>query len=244
MKQYILRLDDASEYMDVKKWMQIEQLLDKYQVKPLVGVIPDNKDPDMINVYSKNENFWQTVHRWEDKGWTIAMHGYSHVFETNEGGINPVNLRSEFAGVSLERQKGKIRSGCDIMSNHGFAPKVFFAPAHTFDRNTLIALKEESDIRIISDTIANDIYYEDGFYFIPQQSGHVRNLPFSVVTFCYHPNYMKIHDFDILEPFLKRNRRFFCGISEIRYSTRNKSLFDKLLNMLYFGRRIRKNGFC
>lgn len=239
MMRYILRLDDASEYMDVKKWMQIEQLLDKYQVKPLVGVIPDNKDPDMFNVYSKNENFWQTVHRWEDKGWTIAMHGYSHVFETNEGGINPVNPRSEFAGVSLEKQKEKIRLGYEIMSKHGFKPKVFFAPAHTFDRNTLLALKEESDIRIISDTIANDIYYEDGFYFIPQQSGRVRNLPFSVVTFCYHPNIMKNEEsaWKQLGCFLEKNKEKFVTINQISLTQRPCNLIDRLLKNMYFIRK-------
>ena len=41
MSQYILRLDDASDYMDVKKWQRMEELLDRYGIKPLVGVIPD-----------------------------------------------------------------------------------------------------------------------------------------------------------------------------------------------------------
>lgn len=186
-----MRLDDASEYMDVEKWQRMEDLLDKYHIKPIVGVIPNNQDPDMVGVYPKDEQFWEKVQRWKEKGWTIALHGYTHVFETREGGLNPVNDRSEFAGVPLERQKEKIRAGVRILREHGIEPEIFFAPAHTFDENTLIALKEESDIRIISDTIANDIYFENGFYFIPQQSGRVRKLPFKTVTFCYHPNMMK-----------------------------------------------------
>ena len=76
------------------------------------------------------------------------------------------------------------------MREHGIDPKVFFAPAHTFDNNTLIALKECSNIRIISDTIANDIYTKYGFTFVPQQAGRVRKQPFRTVTFCYHPNTM------------------------------------------------------
>lgn len=43
----------------------------------------------------------------EKKGWIIALHGYEHVFETTSGGINPVNNKSEFAGVNLEKQKKK-----------------------------------------------------------------------------------------------------------------------------------------
>lgn len=29
MSKYIIRLDDASDYMDVEKWQQMEDLLDK-----------------------------------------------------------------------------------------------------------------------------------------------------------------------------------------------------------------------
>lgn len=239
MSQYILRLDDASEYMDVEKWIRMEKLLDKYQIKPIVGVIPNNKDPDMINVYKKDTYFWHRVHAWKKKGWTIALHGYTHVFETTEGGINPVNYRSEFAGVSLERQKKKIRLGYEILKKQGFYPEVFFAPAHTFDKNTLIALKEESDIRIISDTIANDLYYKDGFYFIPQQSGKARKLPFKLVTFCYHPNIMKERDFEALENFLVKYRSLFVNATQIERKEQSASIYDKILRKIYFFRRSR-----
>lgn len=76
-----------------------------------------------------------------------------------------------------------IQHGVDVLKGHDIKPKVFFAPSHIFDENTLVALKEESDIRIISDTIANDVYFENDFYFIPKQSGRVRKLPFKVCTF-------------------------------------------------------------
>lgn len=37
------------------------------------------------------------------------------------------------------------------MNSHGIDPTVWIAPAHSFDKNTLIALKLETNIRIISD---------------------------------------------------------------------------------------------
>lgn len=237
MSKYLLRLDDASDYMNIEKWQRIENLLDKYHIKPIVGVIPDNRDPDMLGVYTKDILFWDKVRRWQHKGWTIALHGYNHVFETNDGGINPVNNRSEFAGVSLERQKEKIKNGCIVFDEHGIEPKIFFAPAHTFDMNTLVALKDESKIRIISDTIANDVYYENEFYFIPQQSGRVRRLPFSLVTFCYHPNIMSDDDFQNLENFILKYRTFFVTTGQIFMRKRKKSPFDILLRKLYFIRR-------
>lgn len=236
MSKYILRLDDACEKMDIEKWDRMEQLLDKYAVKPLVGVIPHCEDP-MMDDYPVDSKFWSKVNNWISKDWSIAMHGYNHVYSTDCGGINPINKRSEFAGEPLEVQKEKIRKGISIMREHGINPKIFFAPSHTFDRNTLLALKAESDINIISDTIANDVYYQDDFQFVPQQSGRVRKLPFKVVTFCYHPNMMQENDFIYLEQFLEKNAALFIKFESVVKEKRKKSIFDKILEKIYFLRK-------
>lgn len=236
MSKYIIRLDDACEKMDIEKWNRMENILDKYGVKPLVGVIPNCQDK-MMDSYAVDEKFWDKVKRWEKKGWEIALHGYNHVYSTKCGGINPVNQRSEFAGESLEIQKVKIKKGIKIMREHDVNPKVFFAPSHTFDENTLRALKEESNINIISDTIANDIYFKDGFYFIPQQSGRVRKLPFRIVTFCYHPNMMNEAEFEYLDNFIKVYVRHFEQFSNIVMKNRVLSFCDKILQKLYFIKR-------
>lgn len=236
MSKYILRLDDACEKMDIEKWDRMEQLLDKYGVKPLVGIIPYCEDP-MMDDYPVDSKFWSKVNNWITKDWSIAMHGYNHVYSTDCGGINPINKRSEFAGEPLDVQKEKIRKGISIMREHGINPKTFFAPSHTFDRNTLLALKAESDINIISDTIANDVYYQDDFQFVPQQSGRVRKLPFKVVTFCYHPNTMKTADFVYLEQFLEKNAILFTKFELILNGKRKLSIFDKVLKKIYFLRK-------
>lgn len=232
---YIIRLDDACDKRDVIKWNRIETILDKYNIKPIVGIIPKCKDPDMEK-YPVDDKFWDRAIGWQNKGWNIALHGYEHVFCTTAGGVNPVNNYSEFAGVSLENQKIKIEKGVGILKEHGLNPTIFFAPAHTFDLNTLQALKEVSEIRIISDTISYDKYYDGGFTFIPQQSGRVRNLPLKTVTFCYHPNLMKEEDYEVLEQFIKDNRSKFSDCS-ITSSKRKLNLLDKILRYLYFSRR-------
>lgn len=233
---YLMRLDDASEYMDIEKWTRMETLLDKYEIKPIYGIIPDNQDVELLKS-GKVDGFWSLMRNWQEKGWTPALHGYNHIFETNEGGINPVNKKSEFAGVELNRQKEKIRNGCEILKKNGIDAHIFFAPAHTFDKNTLTAIKEESSIRIISDTIANDIYYKDDFFFIPQQSGYCRKLPFKTVTFCYHPNIMQDDDFYSLEIFLKKEMNNFSCFKDINFSKRAFGIKDTILNKLYFARR-------
>lgn len=238
---YLIRLDDASEYMDVEAWDRMEMLLDKYNVKPIVGIIPNNQDETLVGRYNRDLEFWNKAKTWGRKDWTIALHGYTHVYSTNSGGINPVNLRSEFAGIPLEEQRKKIAFGIRVFQEHDLNTKIFFAPSHTFDLNTLEALRVESDIRIISDTVANDIYKIGGFYFIPQQSGHVRRLPFKVTTFCYHPNVMSEEDFKILEGFIQQNRNKIGSFQELAFQDREPSLYDNILRKSYFSIRTIRN---
>lgn len=234
---YVIRLDDASDYNNLSNWNRMEKILNSYSIKPIVGVIPNNQDPSMVKAYKKNNDFWKKVKQWQNSGWIIAMHGYNHVYITDDGGINPIQKRSEFAGVSLKKQEDKIKNGIEIFKSNGIIPDAFFAPSHTFDENTLLALKKNSDIRIISDTIANNIYFENDFYFLPQQSGRVRKLPFKFVTFCYHPNTMRDNDFDELENFIKENRNKFNSLDIKNLTKRNKNILDKFLSLLYFARR-------
>lgn len=239
-QQLILRLDDAAERMDVNKWQSIEKMLDKYNIKPLVGIIPDCKDP-MMSEYDLDPDFWIKVHKWVEKGWIIAMHGCTHVYDSKDGGINPVNDKSEFSGHSLDEQRKRIKKAYLIFKMHGLSPKIFFAPSHTFDLNTLKALEMETDIRIISDTIANDVYSAYGFTMVPQQSGRVRNLPFRTVTFCYHPNTMKDEDFEGLESFLQNKKDKFVVDVNALDSKRRNGFFDKVLRSSYFFMRKIRN---
>ena len=233
MTRYIMRLDDACPKRDIAQWDRMESLLDKYGVKPLVGIIPDCKDPKM-DQYVEDPDFWtKRIKSWQEKGWRFALHGYNHVFRSNCGGINPVNKRSEFAGIPYEEQKQMITDGVAILRSHGINPKVFFAPAHTFDENTIKALQEVSDIRIISDTPANKPYSKYGMTFVPQQSGNVRKLPFNMVTFCYHPNTTSEQEFICLEEFLKKNSFREFPLNE--YSNK-LSIFDKFLMGIYYAR--------
>lgn len=237
MDQFFIRLDDASDYMDNSKWQKMEQLLDKYSVKPIFGVIPDNNDITLISKYEKNNDFWKLINKWTNKAWIPAMHGFNHSYITDCGGLNPVNRRSEFAGLSYEEQAEKIKMGYTILKDHGIEADIFFAPAHTFDENTLEAIKNETPIRVISDTIANDIYYKDGFFYIPQQSGRVRNLPFKTVTFCYHPNTMEEEDFRKLSAFLEKNGEKAGVLKKDLLVRRKLSLYDKFLKNIYFLRK-------
>ena len=88
LKKYILnntglliRIDDIAENMNWADMDKCESLFDKYNIKPLLGVIPNNQDKKLY-IYEKKEKFWDKVRLWQDKGWEIAMHGFTHVYDT------------------------------------------------------------------------------------------------------------------------------------------------------------------
>lgn len=235
--KYLIRLDDACPYMDSKKWQRMEDILDKYGVKPLVGIIPSNADTQTMKE-KEDPNFWNKAHTWEQKGWTIALHGFDHVCISTDGmkGLNPFWKRSEFAGVALQEQKDKIRKGYDVLKSHGFVPNYFFAPSHTFDENTLKALKQETDIRIISDTIGRNPYKKGDFIFVPQISGHCSQMLMNgIYTFCFHPNVMNDKSFASLDAFLSIHHEDFWGFGDLPLSdVGGKHLFDSILSKIFF----------
>ena len=64
MAKYIMRLDDACQKMNLENWDRMERLLTKYDIKPLVGVIPNCKDPDMDKYDWDEPGFLERKERW------------------------------------------------------------------------------------------------------------------------------------------------------------------------------------
>lgn len=237
LARYIIRLDDACPQMHESRWARIEQLLDYHNVNPIVAVIPENKNIALM--FSKGmQSFWDIVKKWELKGWSIAMHGHDHVYTTSNPGLVPYNTKSEFAGQPYEYQEQKISYAWDIFCSQGIIPKIWVAPAHTFDLNTLKALKSVTDVEIISDGIAIAPYYENEFHWIPQQLWSFKPLLFGLWTICLHPNTMSDDDFRIVEAALKKKSRRVIGFTEVKLTQRPKGPLDRLLTR-YFLRKIR-----
>lgn len=243
MRQYLIRLDDACPTMNRTMWGRMEEILDRYEIRPLVGVIPHNEDPSQ-EIDPVDQNFWYIVRQWKEKGWMIALHGYNHCYMSNGGlkCLNPMWERSEFAGLPLEVQQEKIRKGYTVMKENGIDPICFFAPSHTFDANTLEALRRETNIRIISDTIGRYPYWKDDFVFIPQLTGHCVEMPLSgIYTFCFHPNTMDDKAFEKFEDFLKRYSEQFISFEKIDFSMYgNKKIIDIFISYLFFQYRYLK----
>jgi hypothetical protein len=232
-QKYIIRLDDACPTMNHNNWNRLEKLLTNYHIKPIVAVVPNNKDKKLMTD-SEDSNFWEQVKWWQEQDWEIALHGYEHKYSTKAESIVPINNYSEFAGVPIEEQKKKIREGIKIFNKHNISCRAWIAPAHSFDENTIKALQSESNITIISDGIAWSPYYQYNMHWIPQQLWKPRKMPFGTWTICYHPDEMNNRDFEILERFLEKNHKKFLSIEELNLTKKSKSFLEKGFEKLYW----------
>lgn len=160
-----IRMDDITPDMDWKKFEEFKALLDEYQVKPLIGVVPDSRDENLSRDKEK-EDFWLRVAEWQKAGWVIAQHGYQHVYTQKKGGCFPLNGFSEFAGLTLREQRQLLREGRRELEEKGISTDIFMAPAHSYDKNTLRALKELG-FTGVTDGFGSRPYLREGLTFYP-----------------------------------------------------------------------------
>ncbi len=203
----LIRFDDISDHMNWSLMNKCEEIFDKYNIKPLLGVIPDNKDKEFLN-YERKDNFWQKVRDWQNKGWEISMHGLTHVYdtETNKKDFFGYGGKSEFYGHPLEIQIEKISKGLKIFRSEGIKVRSFFAPNHTYDLNTFKALKENNLTKII-DGYGFFPYEEFGIHFIPQLFYKEIMLPFGIQSTQVHLNYMDENNFAKFKNFIIKNKK-------------------------------------
>lgn len=237
--RYLIRLDDACDTMDRGKWDRVEQILDRHGVKPIVAVIPDNRDP-LLMFEARDPVFWDKVQSWAGKGWSVAMHGYTHVMhETQSELLLPFYRRSEFAGLELQAQADKVCAGWQLFLARGIEPRIWVAPAHCFDLTTLLAVRRETSIRVISDGIAFDSFYEHEFHWIPQQLWGLTERRAGLWTVCLHPNTMNDAAFTSLDAALGQFRGRLICVQDVSLRRRRKSVLDRLYGSYFWWRRRR-----
>jgi predicted deacetylase len=186
--RYLIRFDDICPTMDWDKWQQIEAILIAADVRPLLAVVPDNRDPALA-VAAARPDFWERVRGWQARGWAIGLHGFQHRYVTGESGIVGVNARSEFAGLPIEQQRDKIQRGLALFREQGVTADAWVAPGHSFDENTVSVLRE-SGIHVISDGYFAAPVRIHGMSWVPQQLWRFRDLMAGTWTVCYHHNSM------------------------------------------------------
>ena len=225
--RFLLRFDDICPTMRWSVWNEVEKILTKTGVNPILAIVPDNRDEDLI-FDPPDENFWARVRAWQERGWTIGLHGYQHRYVTQNAGMFGRNSVSEFAGLPLDVQEAKLRSALQILHEQNVFPELWVAPAHSFDANTITALSHVG-MHAISDGYTLYPYRDSsGMTWIPQQVGRFRNIPVGVWTICHHINDWTSREVAQLDRDLSEFAPLFASMSTIieRYQQRPRSLLD------------------
>ena len=209
-----VRMDDITPDMDMGKFERFRGLLEKYGVLPLIGVVPDNRDSNLA-FQEKDPHFYEMLKKLQKSGYTIALHGCTHVYTTRKKGLFPLNDFSEFAGIEPGKQEAMIRRGKAILEKEGLNVDLFMAPAHSFDGGTLEALKR-CGIGKMTDGFGTKPYRYKGITFYPISFQRSRSLKKKkgFTTLVVHTNTMTDQAFDEFERILRKHRNDFIPYSE------------------------------
>lgn len=202
-----IRMDDITPDMDWERFEEFKTLLDQYQVKPLLGIVPDNKDTNLACYHGEKENtFWKYMRKLQAEGWVLAMHGHCHIYTTKKGGCFPLNDFSEFAGLPYEEQKQKLEDGKKILEAHGIKTDIFMAPAHSYDKHTLRALRELGFTKV-TDGFGSRPYSWEGIIFYPISFHMGRSLKRKngFTTMVVHANGLQKDDMERYRSYLSQS---------------------------------------
>lgn len=174
MRKILIRFDDICPTMDFIQFEKALKVLRNYNIKPLLGIIPDCRDTE-LQIEPYHEDFWEYIRRLQSEGYKLAMHGYTHVYDIQKRGIVNIGFRSEFAGHAYQEQYERIKKGIEVLKAHGIETDIFFAPSHSYDLNTLRALYENG-FKYISDGMSAKPVTRNGIVCIPCRSAGVPKI--------------------------------------------------------------------
>ena len=232
MSKYLMRFDDINPRMDWQRFLKIKKILEKYKINSILGVVPDCRDYNLM-VSKTFPNYFNYLRRCKSLGDVIAQHGYHHVYDSNSKGIFSNNLKSEFAGHDFKKQLKRILQGKNILEKELLWEPIFMAPGHSFDKNTLKALKELK-FNIVLDGFSLFAYIHNKLIFIPQISSNPlpRMLP-GISQLCIHINTISDKELERLIIFIKRNHNNFISINDLRLNKKYLKFIDKNLTSLF-----------
>ena len=228
-----IRMDDITPDMDWAKFLRFKELCDLYQVKPLIGVVPENQDA-MLHIDEERDDFWECLLQLEKEGWVIAQHGYTHISSTKKKGCFPLNAISEYAGKPYEEQLANLKKGKQILESHGIYTDIFMAPAHSYDKNTLKALKEVGFSKL-TDGFGDRPYEWKGLTFYPisfKQSNSLKQEK-GYTTFVIHANTMNEKDFERYEKLFAEHKDKLISYQDyLKVSTEKRGVIGRVKEYL------------
>ncbi len=222
--QYLLRFDDLCPTIPAARWEQFRKLVEEFRIRPILSVVPDNQDRD-LQCSPPDPSFWADLRSMEAAGAAIAVHGYRHLCYSRGQSLMNLHRKTEFAGVDFKSQRDWIRAGFGILRGKGLNPRLWVAPRHGFDRNTLRALRDIG-VEHISDGFARIPFRRYGITWIPQQLWSPVAKTSGLWTICLHPNAADSSQFEHLRSFLQDYGAQFTSFDRVlkEFSARSLGL--------------------
>jgi len=220
--------------MNWDMWSRIESVLLEHKISPLLAVVPDNQDQKLV-AGAAREDFWDRVRAFQARGWSIGLHGYQHLYVTQDRGLIGIQARSEFAGLPAHVQEDKLRKGTQIFREQGINPDLWIAPAHSFDSITVDVL-QELGIAVISDGLALAPHIDaNGMFWVPQQLWRFRRRPFGVWTVCFHHNCWSDRQFGQFRRDIESYRKSITDLGAVKkeYYDRRHSISDSFYSIAH-----------
>lgn len=211
--QYLLRFDDLCPTFALSRWERLLPLIEEFRIQPILAIVPDNRDRG-LECAAPDPEFWARMRAMEAAGAAIAMHGYHHLCNSKGKSMVPLHSHSEFAGVPIEVQRQWIGDGLRILGGHGLNPRIWVAPRHGFDRQTLQALRSEG-IGLLSDGLARVPFVRGGLTWIPQQLWSPVEKSKGLWTICLHTNTARGSLVDQMRAFLRHHAGQFTSIDRV-----------------------------
>ncbi len=233
--QYLLRVDDLCPTVHERRWQRLAAMISEFGIRPILAVVPDNQDAELRSS-PHDPSFWARMRAMQEAGAVIAIHGFTHECVHRGRSILPFHSRTEFSGRPLEEQREMLRAGLEMLRAEGLNPRLWVAPRHGFDWNTLTALREEG-IGYLSDGIAHRPFLRGGVVWIPQQLWAPVERRKGLWTICLHPGSMILPAAQELRSFLTRHAAHFTSFDRViqDYAVRRMSTPERVYEAAAMG---------
>lgn len=230
MAYYLIRFDDINPRMNWEKFYKLKNIINKYQIKSILGVIPKCEDKSISN-FPENKNFLHQIREMKSNGDFIAQHGFQHITDSKDKGLFGNVKRSEFAGLDYKTQYNRIKEGKNILSENEIWQPIFMAPAHSFDITTLEVLKELG-FKFITDGFSRFPYEFKGIKLIPQLTSMPLPTYLPLISqLCIHVNTLTEKKLNYLIGFIEKNSDLFISPMEV-LNFENNSLISSYENKI------------
>ena len=242
--QYLLRFDDLCPTVALDRWERFLPLIEEFGIRPIVAVVPENRDRE-LDRSAPDPEFWARMRALQAAGATIAMHGYRHLCRSKGKSLVPLHQHTEFAGVAADQQRQWISTGIEILRGQGLSPRLWVAPRHGFDRNTLFALRNEG-VTLLSDGLARIPFLRGGLSWIPQQLWAPVNKSKGLWTICVHPNAASDAQVQKLADFVREHAGQFTSVERVMAEMKpgklgaSERIYETLTLMRLRASRLRK----